>query len=200
MKPGTTAVALLACLAVVGCAAVEDEDVVPGAPSTSSTSSDTETTTALPSVPSASASATAARGPVLEHDYARLRMPQGWSRTSNFGVPFLRQANSADHFGIVTFAEMTLKTSSLDDLAETLRSTAIARGLRRRPNVPIGGGRVNAVRLAGWTDRLTWEETYGVLAHGGEWTINFTFRMENGTPARRQEIIDSVLASFEFTV
>jgi len=196
VKRVTAAVAVLACLTALGCAVDDEgEGVAPEAPSTSSATE----ATAFPTVPSASPTPTAARGVMLRHDYARVRMPKGWSRRTNFGVPFIRMATANDYFGMVTFVELDATTPSLDALAKSLIASRGNEGLRRRPNVIIGGGKINAVRLAGWTRSRTWEEKYGVLFGNLQWNIEFMFSMGNGTPARRQEIIDSVLASFETT-
>lgn len=198
VKRVARAVSALVCLAMLGCAA--DDDVVPQAPVTASRS-EASASTAVPTGTTSSASEPA-RGLVLRHDYARLRVPEGWSRRSTFKMPFLRQASADDNFGIVTFGELQAVTPSLDALAKDLLSNALGQegGLRRRANVAIGDGSINAVRLAGKAGPNSWEETYGVLYHGLEWTIDFDFAMINGSPAQRQEIIDSVLASFQVTV
>jgi len=143
-----------------------------------------------------------ATGLLLRLNYAELRMPKGWRRRNNYGVPFLRQGASDAFFGIITWTELNDAGTdevmiSLDSIAKRqLRSLKNPR-VKRLDDVVIGGDTM-AYRLAGQASKYDYEEYYGVLIGNLEYSIEFDFNTVHGTVDEASAIIESILATWEF--
>ena len=142
-----------------------------------------------------------ATGLWMRMDNAELRMPQGWSRENNFGVPFLRQGSSDTFFGILTWTELndagTDKVAfSLDSIAKRQLRLLDNPRIKRLDDVVIGGDTM-AYRLAG-QDKAFYREYYGVLIGNYEYSIQFDFNRYKGTREEAIAIIESILATWDF--
>lgn len=198
MKVVATAGLVVSLLLVTGCGS----DERPAGPD-SAAAPDAGETQATPdaSVPSPEPTVEAASGVVLAHDHARVRLPEGWTQEHVAEVPWgLFGRDRSRAFGIVSFTELPQQdsTPSLDALARDFAKEQLGEGLERRADVALGGDTV-ALRLSGQTAKHEFSEVIGTLIAGREYKLRFDFTLGTGTPAERREVVDSVIASWEFT-
>lgn len=188
------ALAIAALMCVVGLAACGDDgaDADPASPSPTPTATgSTETPVETPAVEPAN-------GRKLKHDLAEITMPKGWTEQDNFGVPFIRQG--ADTFGALTFSELggpDDQATSLDRIAKRQLRLVDEPGLKRMDDVVLGDG-TRAYRLAGRVNSVTYDEYYGSLFGTLEYTLAFSFTTEYGTIEEAQELIQSMLVTWDF--
>ena len=191
------AISIAALVCVTGLAACGDDEPVAPDPATSSSPPVSEATV-TPSASEPTPTVEPANGPMLKHDLAEITMPKGWTEQDNFGVPFIRQGS--DMFGTLTFSELggeDDQATSLDRIAKRQLRMSDQPGLKRMDDVVLGDG-TRAYRLAGRVNKVTYDETYGSLIGNIEYTLAFSFTTEYGTIEEAQEIIQSMLVTWDF--
>lgn len=205
MSLGTRHLALslaaLTCVTAIAACGGGDPAAPEPAPSSSSSAATepTESPVETSSTPEATPTVEPATGLKLKHDLAEITMPEGWTREDNFGVPFIRQG-SDNLFGRLTFSELggeDEQATSLDAIAKRqLRLVGNPR-LKRMDDVVLGDG-TRAYRLAGRDGRFYYAEYYGVLIGNIEYVLDFDFTLTYGTLKEAKELMESMLATFDF--
>lgn len=188
---------MAALVCVTGLAACGDDEPAAPDPATSSSAAPSESTE-TPSASEPTPTVEPANGRKLKHDLAEITMPKGWTEQDNFGVPFIRQGS--DIFGTLTFSELggeDDQATSLDRIAKRQLRMSDLPGLKRTDDVVLGDG-TRAYRLAGRVNKVTYDETYGSLIGNIEYTLAFSFTTEYGTIEEAQEIIQSMLMTWDF--
>ena len=188
---------LLAVALVAGCGGSSDEPgdgpSAGGTPSSSASAASTSSASASPT-----SEAAPATGPLLEVEAASMHAPDGWQRMKAV-VSFQRSARDPQGGGTAQIGYLPAAPGpSLDELARN----AIEHGSygKRRPR-PAGTVTVNGVecyKVAGRTDPGTYYELYGAITGGNEVSISFTFFTRFISPAERQQVVESTLASVEW--
>ena len=196
----------LSLVLLAGCG--DDEDPEPPEPQSSSATDTTSgTATTEPPVEPATGETTPviepATGILLTLNHAEIRMPEGWTRERNFGVPFLRQGSSTTGmFGTLTWTELNMagpdkEATSLDAIAKRRLRVVGNPNLRRVDDAVIGGDTM-AYRLVDTSDRANYEERYGVLLGNIEYSMRFAFETTEGTRDEAVATIQSMLATWDF--
>lgn len=174
-------------------------DAAPTSASTSVSAEPTTTESTETTEPEPTPTVEPATGVTLKHDLAEITLPKGWVKEDDFGIPFVRQG-SDQLFGAVTFSELGgtgNQAMTLDKIAQRqLRLVDLPR-VKRLDDVVIGGD-TQAYRLAGRESKFYYNEYYGVLIGNFEYTIAFTFQTQFGTIEEAQDLMASVLATFDF--
>jgi hypothetical protein len=187
---------------LVGCGT--DEDAEPAGSASPSATDGTGTTepTAEPSAAETTPAIEPATGIKLKQNHAEIRMPEGWKRKDNFGIPFLRQGASTSLFGALTWNELNDAgtdpvATSLDAIAKRQLRLVEDPGVKRLDDVVIGGDTM-AYRLAGRANKYYYDEYIGVLMGNLEYSMHFSFNTEYGTRDEAIATIESMLATWDF--
>lgn len=169
---------------------------------------DNPTPAASPTVPpvvptSPTGTVAPAEGPQIAVTYVRVRAPRGWrpgADTSGFGV---MQAISRKEGWLSLSESKAAGLTSIDQAARvTLRESIdkyyLADKLRRADDVVLGGD-TTGFHLVGTDGRYTKVDVVGTLR--GDVVFVLAFVTDGSlSVTRRQEIVQSVSASWEFTV
>jgi len=179
-----TAVALVACLALAGC---QDDGQRPTAEkSSTSTAAPTERPPA--NVPKAS-------GPAIKGDVFTANVPAGWKKDQAFSTDFLDQYVDPDGRQRMYVGELAGEVRPLDEVAkDNFEGFATAGKSRKRQTGELAGDPAYHFTARDGTGSFVDEF---VTVHDG---TQVTFGIElTGTRAERQAVIDSILASWEWT-
>lgn len=194
-------IATLACVtALTACGDDNPAAPDPDSPSSSAAAAEsTEPPAVTSSTPTPTSTVEPATGIKLRHDLAEITLPEGWKREDNFGVPFVRQGGD-NLFGVLTFSELggeDDQATSLDAIAKRQLRLVDNPRLKRMDDVVLGDG-TRAYRLAGRAGTFYYDEYYGVLIGNIEYTLAFSFTTAYGSVAEAKELIESMLATFDF--
>jgi hypothetical protein len=185
------AVALLA-LALGACSDDDPDDPTP-APTPSTASSPTDDTS---SSESTAPSVEPASGPVLDTGSATVNLPEGWKDNKN-GYPNTYSGSPKTSTGIQLITVVDLESASGYTLAERARD-AMAQlpgsKLTRQPDIELDGE--PGYHIAGTAPVRGQYEEVGTAADGR--AVSISFSLNGLTAAERREIVDSVIASFQW--
>ena len=179
-----TVASIVMCLTLAGCQDSDDEPTSRG--SASGTSSPTESLTKAP----------AASGPTIKGDIFTVNAPEDWTKSEDFSTDFLDQYGDATGDNSFALAEIAGEVRPLDAVAKDNFSAFSPNGTKRKrvaDTTVAGAPAYHFTAQAGFGD---FDEAYGVVRGGEQVTIAFTL---TGTRQERQAIIDSVLASWQWT-
>lgn len=188
--------ALLAVLLSAGtaCGGSDDPGATPSASVTSPTESTSESTSPDPTE-SATTSVEPATGPALDMKLSSVRIPDGW-RVMDSLVSTQQDGADNDTASTVSLGEIDAfgGTPSADELARNvLETNPFPMDPEVQPTVEIDG--VEFYHLAGKVQKLDYLEDFGAVVDDRIVNLTFHFSPEI-SPAERQEIVDSVLATF----
>jgi hypothetical protein len=189
IRASVGSLALLAALA--GCTSDDSPpDTTP--PSTPSTSTGDPTTSPTPTP-----SVAPATGPRLDTTDASVRAPEGWLKKHgalSFSI-FAADPKSGSSVGIEDL-HTGETTTTLDQMAQTvIDGTSYGHKPKRLPNTTLDG--IEVYHLAGRIDDLQYLVEYGAIYHNS--AVYFSFVLTKTIPNdERQEIVDSVLATFRW--
>ncbi|WP_110181927.1 hypothetical protein [Nocardioides solisilvae] len=139
-------------------------------------------------------------GQTLEVEAARLRGPKGWDSDDAPTDTIKILQSKEDMWAFISIAE----TEDELGITETdirrkgrvaMDNHSSSPGVRLRKPGELGG--VPAYHLSGKSDDFTWLEKFGVTHNGYSVSLQFELPTDY-SPARRQRIVDSVLATFEW--
>ena len=184
MLQGTVA-SIAVCLALAGCQDSDNEPTSGG--SSSGTSSPTD---------EAPTKAPAASGPTITGDSFTVNVPEGWTKSEDFSTEFLDQYSDTAGNGKLALAEIEGEVRPLDAVAKDNFSLFSPNGTKRKrveDATVAGEPAYHFTANAGFGD---FDESLGVVKDGKQVTITFTLP---GTGQERQAVIDSVLASWQWT-
>lgn len=168
--------------------------------STSSVPTSTDSPTSTPSSPASSASvpsseARPATGPVLRGASFSLRAPEGWTVAAPIS-DFVRLASGPDGGSDILVGFLEAGDDATVDSLEQV-ATVVWRGNGRPktlPRIEVDG--VELYHLRGLSTTDTPLDEYGTRA--GDLAFSVSFDLPLASPAERQEVIDSVLASLRW--
>lgn len=191
------AVGLCLVGALAGCASDD-----PGGQTdpTSQTTSPDSGTTAPPS-PSQTPTVAPADGPWLATDYVRIRMPKGTEIEDNFDFDSIKQATLPGRGGFVHLSVYDgSDLASIDQAARFTKKDSeqrlrIQADLQREDDVVLGDEAVG-FHLAG-EEPINTVDVVGTLRGGARYVATF-FIDDRVSPQKRQQILDSVLPTWEF--
>ena len=169
----------------------------PGAaPSPAVTSSATKSASADPTE-SATTSVEVATGPMLDMPLSSVRIPDDW-RVMDPLVSTQQDAADDDTASTISLGEIDAfgGTPSADELARNaLKTNPYPLDPEVRPAVELDG--VEFYHLAGKVQKLDHLEDFGAVVD--DMIVNLTFHFSPEiSPAERQEIVDSVVATFRW--
>ncbi|RYP87227.1 hypothetical protein EKO23_06355 [Nocardioides guangzhouensis] len=182
MRALASAVAVTICLALAGCQdGRDDADPAPSGSSSATESTPTE-------VP-------AATGPLIDGEVFDVHAPDGWQLDGSFSTDFMHQLdNTSNARELMGVAEITDEVRPLAEVArDNFRSFQTIGKKRRMPDTELAGEpayRIRAVEVGGAV-----KEELGAVYEGTQVSISMTLL---GTPKERQQVFDSVLASWEW--
>ena len=186
-----TAAALVACLALAGC---QDDGNQPTAEkSSASTASPSESATAK--APRATAKGPRATGPAIKGDVFTARAPQGFVKDKAYSTDFLDQFNGAEGTEAMYVGELDGEVRPLDEVAKGNFQGFATSGTKRRSTVGDFAGEP-AYHFTADAGNGAFAEEFLTVHDGSQVTLGFVL---TGTRAERQAVIDSVLASWEWT-
>jgi hypothetical protein len=188
--------ALLAVLLAAGTACGGSDD--PGAtPSASASPTESSQSTSPDPSESATSSVEAASGPVLDMPLSSVRIPDGW-RVMDPLVSTQQDGADDDTASTISLGEIDAfgGNPSPDELARNvLKTNPFPMDPEVQPTVEIGG--VEFYHLAGKVQKLDYLEDFGAVVD--DMIVNLTFHFSpEVSPAERQEIVDSVVATFRW--
>lgn len=175
----------------------------PDEPSTgpSTTAAGTTASPTPSATPSATPTVEVADGPWLATKYNRIRLPKGATIEDNFGFESIKQAKLPDLGGIV---HMVVHDGSglytIDDAATATKKDheerlKVQADLQREDDVTLGDA-TPGFHLSG-AEKIHTVDVYGTLNRGARYTVTVWVN-DQFTPERRQEILDSMLPTWEF--
>lgn len=170
----------------------------------SSEGSSAATSTATTSPSEAPPTVEPADGPWMKVPGAKLRTPKGWVMVTDYLGLVMTRRDKNLRASVALSPAFVSGTPTLDQLARQMkqRENYVPKGSKRLEDVVVGGT-LYGYHFRNTSDPQEITDSYGVVNHGGEWTITFDFpRMvindkEPMDAQERQELIDSVLATFE---
>lgn len=175
------------------------DDPAPGAGGTASTpegsapSSDEPTAEESPEEPQ-TPEVEPATGPDLTQTNLSVRAPEGWTLTRE-GDPFSGQASEGLSSIFVTeiedFGDGLLSTRQQAEIAQNAGSYLT------KPKIlePVEIDGREWYHVAGPTDRVRHVDAFGTSEDGLSYSVDISLNLATFTPAERQELVDSVLAS-----
>jgi hypothetical protein len=180
--------AALAAVLVLGAACGNDDASADPSPEASSSSA------------SASPTATVepAAGPALNIPRATVRVPKGWYLTPRIVPEQADAGNDSYSFSSISLAQIDSFDPSLnaDELADNwLDSNSYPQDPQELPLTELDG--VEVYHLAGMVQKHLYLEEFGAQTAGKVVSLAFMFSPV-ASPEERQEIIDSVLATFQW--
>ena len=189
----TTVTVALITLALGGCSDDGPDDPTP-APPTSATASPSDS--ASPSE-SAEPFVTPASGPLLDTGSATINLPEGWKDDRN-GLPstFSGSPEKGSVMRHITIFDLQSvpPESPVDQLARNALTELPGAKLTRQPDVELDGE--PAYHVSGTAPVRGDYDEVGTDANGR--SIEIGFSLNGYSAAERQEIIDSVIASFRW--
>lgn len=198
LKTAATAAALTAVL-LLGTACGNDDasaDPSPGPSSSTTVESPTPTDEATDEPTSTVAPAT---GPLMDIPLASVRAPEGWKILPKIVPGQVDVGNAKDYsFSTIGLSQIVSYDRSLtaDQLADQwFDASFYPLDPKKQPLTEIDG--VEFFHLAGKVQKRLYLEEFGTQADGKLVTLGFSFSPEV-TPEERQEVIDSVLATFQW--
>lgn len=167
-----------------------------------SEASSAATTSTSPAEPSPTVEP--ADGPWMKVPGAKLRTPKGWVMVTDYLGLVMTRRDKNLRASVALSPAFVSGTPTLDQLARQMkkRENYVPRGSKRLEDVVVGGT-LYGFHFRNTSDPQEITDSYGVVNHGGEWTITFGFPrlvINDAEPMdaqERQELIDSVLAIFE---
>ena len=126
--------------------------------------------------------------------HASVNAPDGWRREKK-SFDFSLEATDPDSIGILQFTD--LDASGTASLAEQVKFIAKTYTPPLKVMKPVEIDGVDFYHLAGRSSRYTYAEAFGTIYHGGQVALSMNFPTDL-KPAERQEVVDSVLASFHW--
>ena len=188
---GIAAASLLVLLA--GCSSDADDPGIGG------DSPESPTTSASVRVPDPTPTVEPADGPVIKTEGATIRGLPTYRRVSDFGA----LQGYRDDQSTVTLLPGYTDMKSLDAFAkQEVRTSNHPDALERVDDVVVGG-KYNAFHFLDTSDPNDETHVFGLMFLNGSWIIKMSF-YERGEPRpltaeERQQVMDSILASFEVT-
>ena len=182
-----TVTAIAVCLALAGC---QDDGKEPtsGKSATSTSSPTDEAPTEVP----------VASGPAIKGDSFTVHVPEGWTFDKTFSTEFIDQyINSAGAGDERLFVgELSGEVRPLDAVAKENFATFATTGTQRKrlPDAEIAGQPAYHYTAKAGLGVVT--EELGVVREGQQ--VSFQISL-TGSKAERQAVIDSILASWEWT-
>ena len=139
--------------------------------------------------------APAATGPVIKGDTFTVNVPEGWVKDKDFSTDFLDQYSEASGSQRMYVGELAGEVRPLDEVAkDNFEGFATAGKSRKRQTGELAGDPAYHFTARDGTGSFVDEF---VTVHDG---TQVTFGIElTGTRAERQAVIDSILASWEWT-
>lgn len=195
----TTMVTVLALGAACSGGSEDPEaDPTTGAASSSSSS---ESPSESPSEPAASESTGAvepATGPRLVQPLATAQGPTGWEKADEI-LDISSGANDPDTTSVMGLGQIesyddTLTADELADVA--IAASSYPTPPKKLPVTELDG--VEVYHLAGQVQKFTYLEEFGAVVKGKIVTLTFQFSRDY-SPQERQEIVESVTATFRWT-
>lgn len=187
-------------LLLVGCGS--DEEGGGRSPSGNETTATRSPSTSA-SVPEPTPTAEPADGPLITTEGATIRGLKGYKRVSDFGVV----QGYRDDRATLTLSPGYTDKPSLDAFARQQIGVSKNPEAMKRVDDVVVGGQYNAFHLLDTSEPDTYEShVFGVMFLNGSWIINLSFYEQNvggGSPLapdERQQVMDSILATFEPTV
>lgn len=179
-----TAAAVVACLALSGC---QDDGKDPGKDASgSSTSSPSEKTPT---------EAPAAAGPVIKGDTFTVNVPEGWTKDKDFSTDFLDQYAAPEGMDALYVGEIEGEVRPLDDVAKDNFDRFATSGKKRKMATGDLAGDP-AYHFTAQDGSGNFAEEFLAIHDGSQVTLGVVL---SGTKAERQAVIDSILASWEWT-
>ncbi|WP_210650261.1 hypothetical protein [Nocardioides sp. SYSU D00065] len=199
LRRAPTVAGAVLLLLLTGCGSGSDDAGAEG-PSGGETST-TASGSPSPSVevPSPPPTAEPADGPLIRTEGATIRGLKTYRRVSDFGV----LQGYRDDQSALSFLPGYTDAPSLDAFARQYKRVATDGNRLERVEDVVVGGEYNAWHMLDRSDPTEEGHVFGVMFLDGSWTIHISF-YEQGEPRpldeqERQEVIDSILASFEPT-
>lgn len=184
------AVAVVAGMLLAGCGGEAAPSPDPSA-SAPGTESPAPSEPASATSPSSTPAVQPATGVLLAQKSFSVRLPEKWRKEPSGA--FTRYGGAENGLVGVALVEAPDSLSSLD--AAFRREAGNARGVRRNPDVELGG--VPAFAFTHHDDSL-WQYSYGgALPNGHLFVLRFHFARMLTKQAEAERLVDSVLASFE---
>jgi hypothetical protein len=176
------------------CSSDGSDDPTPS-PTTSAASSPTDSTSPTES---SEPTVTPASGPVLDTGSATINLPEGWKDDGN-GLPSTfsgtpEKGSAARHITIIDLTS-TPPAYSVDKLARNALTELPGAKLSRLPDTVLDGS--PAYHVTGTAPVRGEYDEVGTDSHGR--SVEIGFSLNGYTPAERTEIIESVIASFQWT-
>lgn len=182
-----TVTAIAVCLALAGC---QDDGKEPrsGRSATSTSSPTDEAPTEAP----------AANGPTITGDTFTVHVPEGWRFEKTFSTDFIDQYSNSAAAGTeeLFVGELSGEVRPLDEVAKENFTTFATTGTQRKrvADAEIAGQPAYHYTAKGEYGMFT--EEFGVVREGQQVSFQITLA---GSRAERQAVIDSILASWEWT-
>lgn len=197
LRRGPVALVVALLLLLAGCGSSSDDSAFRGEASTSPSPSSSVR------VPSPTPTVEPADGPLIETEGATIRGLKTYKRIADYGAV----QGYRDDQSFLTFAFGFTDKPSLDAFAKQHERIAEERAgdVRERVDDVVVAGKYNAFHFLDTTDPEEESHVFGLLFLNGSWTIQIGFYNEktnNLAPLaadERQQVIDSILASFEPT-
>lgn len=189
--------ALLVSVLALGTACNGSDD--PGATPSEPTSTATEAPSTEPTATeSETASVAPATGPELEMPRASVRVPEGWEIQDQL-VSAQTEAFDDDTASLITVSETEDFSGgqlTLEQMVDIwFQTSPYDMRPKALPATELDG--VEVYHLAGKTDRLSYLEEFG--ADRGDRIVALTFELSTElSPQEREEIVDSVVATFRW--
>ena len=198
--PRTAVPALLVAVLALGtaCGGSDEPESQPTDEPTSSPTSETTAPTDEPTDPTETEGSVApATGPVLKMPLSSINAPQGWKVLDQL-VEFQKDAGDDDTSSLITLSEIDAFRGYAppEELVKAwFKTSPYPLKPKVQPNVVIDD--VEFYHLAGDVMKLDYLEEFGAVVQDKIVTVVFHFSPEVAPP-ERQEIIDSVIETFEF--
>lgn len=179
-------------LLAAGCGGSDGSSDGSGAPTDPATSASTSTS----SSPSTSApTVAAATGPLLDMPRASLHAPDTWRLRKKL-VTFSVSAGDPQSVSLVQLGDL----DATNDASLAVQAHNATRGYAGTPPkvlAPVTIDGVPCYHVAGQTTKLSYVEAFGAIHNDGMVSVQMTFSSEI-KPAERQQLIDSMLASWKW--
>ena len=144
---------------------------------------------------SATAKTPRASGPAIKGDVFTARAPKGFVKDTTYSTDFLDQFNGAEGREAVYVGELGGEVRPLDEVAKGNFPGFATAGTKRRSTVGDFAGDP-AYHFTADAGNGAFAEEFLTVHDGSQVTLGFVL---TGTRAERQAVIDSVLASWEWT-
>jgi hypothetical protein len=186
------AVAAASAVLVLTLPACTSDQDASGATPPGDTSSQTSEASADPTTePSETETAEPLTGPVMRVEGISLQLPQGWHVSFETSV----SSTAGSRAGTAALGVLTGEQWPLDRLLKSdLRVFGDVADFHRLPDVTVDGN--PAYHYTGRPDSLNVRESYGFWDDGYQVVIDFELARRL-SPAKRRELVDSVMATYD---